>query len=149
MRNSNLQFRRKTPWHLWVVGTVALLWSAMGALDYIMTKTQNETYMSNFSQEQLNFFYSLPSWAVASWAIAVWGGVFGAIFLLLKKRIAVPMFLVSLIAALITTFRNYVLSNGMEIMGDAFSLLFTGLIFILSLVFYFYAKSLRQKGVLR
>jgi len=27
-----------TPWHVWVVGIVALLWNAMGALDYTMTE---------------------------------------------------------------------------------------------------------------
>ena len=45
-----------TPWYLWVIGVVALVWSAMGALDYVMTQTRNETYMSEFTPEQLSFF---------------------------------------------------------------------------------------------
>ena len=64
-----------TPWHLWAVGVVGLLWSAMGAMDYVMTQTHNEAYMSAFTPEQLAFFYGIPIWAVATWAIAVWGGV--------------------------------------------------------------------------
>ena len=48
--------RAYTPWHLWVVGVVGLLWSAMGALDYVMTQTKNKSYMSNFTPEQLEFF---------------------------------------------------------------------------------------------
>jgi len=36
-----------TPWHLWVIGVVALVWSAMGALDYVMTQTRNEAYMGD------------------------------------------------------------------------------------------------------
>lgn len=31
-----------TPWHLWLLGIFALLWSGMGALDYVMTQTRNE-----------------------------------------------------------------------------------------------------------
>ena len=27
---------KRTPWHVWVVGIVALLWSSVGAMDYLM-----------------------------------------------------------------------------------------------------------------
>ena len=80
---SELEVKR-TPWHLWVMGVVALLWSAMGALDYVMTQTMNEAYMSQFTPEQLAFFTSFPTWVVAAWAVAVWGGVLGATMLLMK-----------------------------------------------------------------
>ena len=101
----------KAPVHLWVTGVLGFLWSSIGTLDYVMTHTRNESYMSAFSPEQLSFFYSLPSWTIATWAIAVWGGVIGAIFLLLRKGVAVWIFLASLICMLITTFQNYVLSD--------------------------------------
>jgi|GEM_PF-5725290 len=77
-----------TPRHLWVVGIVALLWNAMGALDFVMTQTKNEAYMGEFTPEQLDFFYGFPLWLVVFWAVAVWGGVIGAVVLLLKNRLA-------------------------------------------------------------
>ena len=137
-----------TPWHLWVIGIVALVWSAMGALDYVMTQTRNEAYMSNFTPEQLSFFYGIPAWAVATWAIAVWGGVLGALLLLIRRRHAVWVFLASLIAMVITTFQNYVLSNGMEIMGDAFSPGFTAAIFLFALAFFLYARAMHKRKIL-
>lgn len=137
-----------TPWHLWVVGIVALLWSGMGAMDYFMTQTRNEAYMSAFTPEQLAFFYGLPAWAVATWAIAVWGGVLGAILLLLRRRHAVGVFLASLIAMVITAFQNYVLSNGMEIMGDAASLTFTAVIFVVSFALFLYALTMYRRSIL-
>lgn len=45
--------RVSTPIHLWIIAVIALLWSAMGAFDYLMTQTQNEAYMGQFTQEQL------------------------------------------------------------------------------------------------
>jgi len=27
---------KRTPWHVWLVGIVALLWSSFGAMDYLM-----------------------------------------------------------------------------------------------------------------
>jgi hypothetical protein len=148
MTDSNTNNVQKTPWHLWVVGFVGLLWSAMGAMDYIMTKTRNEEYMSAFTPEQLEFFYGLPVWVVAAWAIAVWGGVVGAMFLLLRKTWAVQLFLASFIAMVITTIHNYVLSNGLEVIGDTFSLVFSAVIFLVALGLWLYARAMQQRGVI-
>lgn len=52
---------------------------------------------------------------------------------------AVWVFLVSLISMAITAFQNYALSNGMEVIGDAFSLGFTAAIFLIALALYLYA----------
>ena len=137
-----------TPWHLWVIGVVSLLWNAMGAFDYVMTETRNEAYMSSFTAEQLSFFYAIPTWAIATWAIAVWGGVLGSLLLLLKRRHAKWVFLASLIAMVITAFQNYVLSNGLEAMGDAFSIVFTALIFLISVALVLYARSMAKRELL-
>ncbi len=138
-----------TPKHLWVVGIVALLWNAMGAMDYVMTQTRNEAYMSEFTPEQLAFFYGFPTWVVAAWAIAVWAGVLGAVLLLLRKRLAVPVFLASLVAMVITTFHNYVLSDGMEVMGkDPMALGFTVVIFLVAIALFLYARAMQKRGTL-
>jgi hypothetical protein len=138
----------RTPWHLWAMGIFALLWSAMGALDYVMTQTGNEAYLSGFTPEQITFFTGFPAWVDATWAIAVWGGVLGALLLLLRRRYAVWVFLASLIAMTITAFQNYALSNGMEVMGDAFSLGFTAVIFLLALAFFLYARAMGKQKLL-
>lgn len=139
----------RTPWHLWVIGILAVLWNAGGAFDYLMTQTQNEGYMSQFTPEQLEFFYGFPAWLVAFWAIAVWGGVLGAVLLLLRKRLAVPVFLVSFLSMVVTTFHNYFLSNGLEVMGgEPAGIIFSVLIFIFALFLYLYSKAMAGRGVL-
>ena len=137
-----------TPWHLWVIGVISLLWGAMGALDYVMTQTRNEAYLSQFTEQQLAFFYGIPSWAVATWAIAVWGGVLGSLLLLIRRRQAVAVFLISMIALFASMFQNYVLSNGMEVMGDPFSLGFTAAIVLFSIALFIYALAMRRRQVL-
>jgi len=148
MPDSNEDIRQATPWHLWAVGVASLLWSAVGALDYVMTQTRNESYMSMFTQEQLDFFYGLPGWTVAAWAIAVWGGVLGAILLLLRRRHAFGVFVASLLGMIVTSFQNFVLSNGLEVIGDPFALAFSGLIFVISVALVFYARAMYRRGVL-
>lgn len=141
-------YRTQSPWHLWIIAIVSLLWNAMGAFDYVMTQTKNEPYMSNFTPEQLTYFYSFPSWVVATWAVAVWAGVFGSIFLLFRKSLAVWMFLLSMLCMVATAIYNYVLSNGMEVIGDTVSILFTIVIFLIAVLLLVYANNMRARNII-
>ena len=140
--------RPRTPWHLWVVGIVSLLWNAMGAFDYLMTETRNEAYMSQFTPAQLEYFYGFPMWVVSAWAIAVWGGVLGSVLLLLRRGLAVNVFLGSFLAMLLTTFHNYVLSPGLEVMGGPGPIIFSLVIAIVALLLILYARAMRKRGLL-
>ena len=148
MSESQVTRNARAPWHLWVIGGSALLWSAMGAMDYVMTQTKNEAYMSGFTPQQLAFFYSFPAWVVSAWAIGVWGGVLGAVLLLVRRRLAVWVYLASFMGMVVITFHNYLLSNGMDVVGDAFSLGFTAVIFLFALGLFLYARAMRKRGVL-
>jgi hypothetical protein len=136
-----------TPRHLWIVGIVALLWSLLGAMDYIMTETRNEAYMSQFTPEQLEFFYSFPAWLVAFWAIAVWGAVLGAVLLLMRRKLAVPVLVVSFLSMVVTSIHNYGFAGGADIVGG-FGLFFSAVIFVVALALVIYARSMARKGVL-
>jgi hypothetical protein len=140
---------RKTPWHLWVVAVLALLWNSGGAFDYVMTQTRNASYMSSFTPEQLAYFYGFPKWAIATWALSVWGGVLGSLLLLLRRRLAVLVFAASLAAMLPTFFHNFVLTDGLAVMGGLGGLLFAAVIVIAGVTLWLYARSLAAKDILR
>jgi len=137
----------RTPRHLWIIGIVALLWNLMGGFDYIMTATKNEAYMGQFTPEQLEFFYSFPAWLVAFWAIAVWGGVAGAVLLLMRRKLAVPVLAASFVCMAVTAIRNYGFAGAADVVGGT-GLFFSVIIFIVALALIFYARSLAGKGVL-
>lgn len=137
------------PRHVWIVGIVALLWNAMGALDYTMTESRNASYMKDFTPEQLAYFYSFPKWVIATWAVSVWGGVAGSIALLLRSRWAMPVFALSLATMVVTFVHNYVLSDGFAIMGGASALVFTAVIVAVGIALLIYSRWLVRKSVLR
>ena len=139
--------QERPPRHLWVVGVVGLLWNLVGAYDYLMTQTQNASYMGKFTPEQLVYFYGFPTWVVAVWAIAVWGGVLGTLLLLLRKSLAVPVLLVSFLAMIATSIHNFLLSDGVAVMGGA-AVAFSALIFAIALGLWQYARAVAGKGVL-
>lgn len=140
----------KAPWHLWVVGVVSLLWNAGGAFDYTMTQTQNTTYMSNFSPQQLEYFYSFPTWVVAVWAIAVWAGLLGSFLLLLRSRWAVWAFAISLLGMASNMFWGLALSGTSmtKAMGPE-ALWFSLAIAVVAVALLWYARRMKAGSVLR
>lgn len=138
----------KTPFHLWIVGILALLWNAIGAFDYAATQFRIESYMSQFTQEQLAYFYGIPAWAVATWAIAVWGSLLASIGLLLRRRWAAPLFGIAIVAMLLTAVQNFLLSDGLAVLGEG-GAAFTAVIWAIAFALFFYARAMAKRGVLR
>lgn len=91
----------KTPWHLWLVGGLSLLWNGFGGYDFIMTNTQGEAYMraSGMTQPMIDYFNAMPTWMYVPWTLGVWGAIAGSVLLLLRLRWAVHAFGLSLIGA--------------------------------------------------
>jgi hypothetical protein len=139
----------KTPWHVWVVGFVSLLWNSFGATDFVMTQTKNRAYMSGFSPEQLNFYYGFPFWVVAAWGLAVWGGVLGSLLLLARRRQAVLLFILSSVGMVLTDIRNFSFAGGMKLMGGGPALIFSAAIFVIGLLLLLYSRSMCRRSVLR
>lgn len=137
----------KTPRHLWIVGILAVLWNAIGAFDYTATELRLESYMSQFTPEQLAYFYGFPAWAVATWAIAVWGALLGSIGLLLRRRWAVWAFGVSIAGMVLTAVYSFALSDGLALMGQG-AVMFTAVIWIIAFALFFYARAMARRGVL-
>lgn len=140
--------RGDVPKHLWIVGGLALLWNAVGAFDYLATQLRWQFYMSQFSPEQLEYFYGFPAWTVSAWALAVWGGVAGSAGLLLRRRWSVWIFGLSLVGMAATTVYSYGMSEGAEMMGTG-GVVFTGVIAVVAAFLFLYARRLAAAGVLR
>lgn len=78
---------RAVPLWYWAVAAFALLWEGLGCAMYLMAVTSGAE--------------ALPGWVAAAFAIAVWTGLAGAVALLLRRRLAVPALLVSVLAAVV------------------------------------------------
>lgn len=137
-----------TPVHLWLVGTVSLLWNAVGAFGYLGTQLELEAWLAQYSGGQADYYAAFPAWAVAFWALGVWGAVFGSVALLLRSRWAVALFALSLIGLIGSSVYTYLLSEGAELMGAAGSV-FSAVIFVVAVLLLVYARRMAARGVLR
>ena len=139
----------RTPWHLWLVGVVAVLWNGFGCYDYTMTQTQGDAYLQSMkmTQAQIDYFHAMPAWTHGAWAIGVWGGVLGGILLLLRRKWATPVFVLSFLGWLAGAIYAFGLSDGMEAMGDMWWM--QVIIGAACVFFIWFAWTIGKKGVLR
>jgi hypothetical protein len=137
----------KTPAHLWIVGVLSLLWNAVGAFDYTATQYRIESYMSQFTPEQLDYFYAFPAWADAAWAVGVWGSLFGSIFLLARKALAAWLLGAAILGLAGTSVYNFLLTDGASMMGEG-AVMFTAVIWAIALFLYFYASAMARRRVI-
>jgi hypothetical protein len=110
---TDMTMTRQTPWHVWVVGVLSLLWVAYPSYDFISTITRGEAYWreSGMTQAMIDYYNAMPAWMYGPWVMGVWGAVAGSILLLLRNRFAVHAFAVSLVGAVITMLYGQVISR--------------------------------------
>ena len=147
MTDDTMKMTTATPWHLWAVGMLALLWNGFGGYDYVMTQTNNAAYLAQFTPEQRAYFDSFPMWMEVVWAVGVWGAVLGSVLLLLRSKWAFHAFLASLIAFAASVVYGQT-SGGAAVMGTT-GMVFSAAIFLLGLGFVMYSRMMTRKGVLR
>jgi lysylphosphatidylglycerol synthetase-like protein (DUF2156 family) len=121
--------------------------SGMGAFDYVMTVTKNEAYLSQVPQETLDYYYSFPGWMFILWAVGSFGGLIGAVLLLLRKASAVGFLLASVVAGVLSTVCMFAFSGGLEVTGKA-ALIVAIVFLVVGALFVFYARRMRDKGVI-
>lgn len=137
--------RAATPWHLWVVGVVTLLFNAMGIVSYLTTKLGMLAEMG-LTSSQIAFMGSYPAWVSGFWALGVWGAFAGSVLLLLRSRLAVPAMWAALFGLLVTTIYHYVL---IEVPADMQAPALDVAIWVVTLFLLFYARAMVKAGVLK
>lgn len=137
--------RPKTPWHLWLVGILTLLFNAMGVLSYMMT-VLGKLAEIGMTPSQIAFMESYPPVAMAFWALGVWGALAGSVLLLLRSRQAFPAMVIATIGLIGTTLFNYVL---MDVPADMKSPGLDVAIWAVTFFLLFYAQRMVKAGVLK
>lgn len=135
----------KPPVWFWVVAVIALLWNLMGVVAYLVDAFTTIEQLEQMTQEQRELFESRPAWVTAAFAIAVFAGFIGSIALLLRKKWAKPLLIISLIAAIGQFVYNTFMTNTVEIMGTQ-AIIFPVLILGFGLYLIFFSKKGIEKN---
>ncbi|MDH3351172.1 MAG: hypothetical protein OEM51_06465 [Gammaproteobacteria bacterium] len=86
-------------WSFWLIGAVGLIFNLIGCMNYV--SQMNAENVASMPDVYRAIVESRPAWGTGAFAIAVFGGSLGCILLLLRKSVAVYVFILALVAALV------------------------------------------------
>lgn len=85
----------------YIIGVLALIWNGLGVMAYLVRAFMTDEMIAQLPKEQQAEMMTVyPSWVTAAFAIAVFAGVLASIFLLMRKKFAFSLFVLSAVAAI-------------------------------------------------
>lgn len=133
----------------WIIGGLLAVWNLSGLYMYYQMSitTPEQLEAAGYNAQQIAHVLSTPAWAHSAYAIAVNAGVLGAIFLLLRKAWAVPMFVLSLAGALLQDIDAYFIRGALDHF-DAVWLVIPILVIAICVFEIWYSRAAKAKGLL-
>jgi hypothetical protein len=136
---------RKAPWHLYLIGTLAVLWNIVGVFDFLATATQFQPYMDRFPEGARQYWETQSFMVYAVWAMSVFSALIGSVLLIKRQALAVRV----LAAATTTTIFAMALSYSRPAADYDATRVFAVCIIVVSLLILNYAFHQSKRGVLR
>lgn len=140
MTNSN-----KPTTLFWIIGVVALIWNGLGVMSYLGQAFMTDEMKAALPEAERALYDNVPAWVTAAFAIAVFGGLLGCILLLMRKRAAKTVFLVSLIAIIVQMIYNLFMSKAVEVYGPGGAIM-PIMVIIIGVFLLMYSKKSIEKG---
>ncbi len=94
----SLESQHKLPLWFWISAWFAVAWNVFGVVQFVhsVTATQESFVAMGMSEAQAQTMLSYPLWMTVGFAVGTFGGLLGSVLLLLRKKIATPVFAASL-----------------------------------------------------
>ncbi len=131
----------------WLISIVALFWNFMGIIAYLGQAYISDDALKMLPEENQLYFSNVPAWVTAAFAVAVFGGFLGAIGLIIRKKWACFLFIISFLALVAQHVYNFFIQNYIEMTGS--QMILPIVTFIVALFLIYFSKQKSQQGVLR
>ena len=128
----------------WLIGVFALVWNLIGVAFWYLQTNMSAERLALMSEGDRQIYDATPGWLNIAFAVAVFGGVLGALGLLLKKRWAGTMFLLSLIALLVQLIGAYVVTPAWAAYGPV-GLIMPAVLLLIALFLLWYANKAQAR----
>jgi len=99
----------------YVICSVTLIWNLIGIFNYLGFVYMSDEAFTSLSEEMQLFLNTRPAWVTGSFALAVFSGTIGNIGLLLRKKWANFILIISLISVVAQTIYNFIIQQIVEI----------------------------------
>lgn len=99
----------------WIISAAALLWNIMGVVAYLGQAYMTEEILKALPQAEQDYYNNVPAWVTGVFAIAVFAGLLGCVALLMRKKWATILFIISLISVISQSTYNLFIQKYMEV----------------------------------
>jgi magnesium-transporting ATPase (P-type) len=131
-------------WYM-AAAIASVLFMIVGCAGYLVDVT---TDPNSLPLDQRTVMEARPLWMTAAYAAAVWVGLAGSVLLLLRRKFAEPLLLLSLIAAAIT-FLPYAIVPAVRDNISTNDIAVAVIVLAVVWTIYWFARHSRQRGWLR
>jgi uncharacterized membrane protein YhdT len=128
----------------YIISVLALIWNILGVIAYLGQVYMPQEVKQALSPTEQAYYANVPSWVTGAFAIAVFAGALGCIALLLKKKIAISLLFISLIAVLVQFVYNTIIQTDMEV--TITKLVWPVLIIAIAIFLVWFSKDSKTKG---
>lgn len=128
-----------------VIAVFALLWNLLGVAVFLMQIAMSPEQLAALPDAQRQVYEATPGWINIAFALAVFGGVLGALGLLLRRRWAVRMFLLSLLALVVQVVASFTVTPAWQLLG-ASALVMPVLLLVIAIALYAYSRRAAARG---
>ena len=135
----------KRPVGYWIVAVFALVWNLIGVAMGYMQISMTPEQLAMLPEAQRQVSEATPRWIDIAFAVAVFAGVLGGLGLLLKKRWAATMFLLSLVALLVQVIGAFTVTPAWAAYGPA-GLVMPAVLLAIALFLLWYANKAKARG---
>jgi len=136
------------PVWFWVISVLALLWYLVDMSAFFLRVLMTDDVIKTMPEQQQQFLQNIPLWVNIVFAGEVFGGTLGSIALLLRKKWALPLFVVSILGVLSQTLYLWFLTDHVSAQGaSAVVMPLMALLIVAGIIVF--TKSAISKGWLR
>lgn len=115
----NATATHKRPLGFWITSVLALLWNLLGVTMFFVQTNLPPEALAALPVDQRELYESTPAWVNGAFAVAVFAGLLGSVTLLLHRRLALPLFALSLLAVLVQMGYTYLATPALKVYGPA------------------------------
>ena len=131
----------------WISG-IALVWNILGVVAYVMQMTMSPETLAAMPPEQQAIYNEMPAAIDGAFAIAVNGGAVGCVLLLMRLKIALYVFILSM-AGIVVQFGYVIfLTETVAVMG-ATSVIGPIFVALVGIFLIWFTLSSDKKGLLK
>ena len=138
----------ETPISHWLIAGAALIWNLFGTWIYVMTVSATpDDLAAGLDASQVAFMDAIPAWATSANAIAVTAGVLASVLLLMRNKLALPLFIASLVALLVQDLYSFVIVDAVAVLGVVQAYV-QGTVLAIAVLLIIYTRSKIRSGFL-